>query len=105
MPTTNTHTNVQKVTFATDGSGIVMPKTSGIGLKVDPAAETYPWRDITSDIIERGANSPTLAVYRGGIYQYQHAYNVAKETYHIVDMHYQSTGMGTKNKAPNFYGA
>jgi hypothetical protein len=51
-----------------DGTGLVIPKTAGYGLKVDTAAPTYPWRDLIGRISPRevGGTAPTLAVYRGG---------------------------------------
>lgn len=43
----------------------VMPKDSGVGIKVDPAIPTWGWRDITSDIhvYSTGVNDPVLALY------------------------------------------
>lgn len=48
--------------------GIVLPKTSGVGIKVDPDNETYGWRDIIGNVEPKatGAGSPTRAVYIGG---------------------------------------
>lgn len=47
---------------------VVLPKTSGKGLKVDTATPTFGWRDITGKIRRRGtgAANPTDAVYIGG---------------------------------------
>jgi len=46
---------------------LVVPKTSGMGIKVDTATPTFGWRDITSSIEVRGsgANDPSFAVYTG----------------------------------------
>jgi len=46
---------------------LVVPKTSGTGIKVDTVAPTFGWRDITSSIEVRGsgANDPSFAVYTG----------------------------------------
>lgn len=53
---------------------IVLPKTSGKGIKIDAAAPTFGWRDITGEITNAGgANKPTSQTYRGGIDQFQFA--------------------------------
>jgi len=46
---------------------LTLDKTSGVGIKVDPATPTFGWRDIISSIEVRGsgANDPTFAVYTG----------------------------------------
>jgi len=48
---------------------IWLPKTSGEGIKVDISAPTFPWKDLFGIIRPDtgGANSPTLAAYRGGL--------------------------------------
>lgn len=48
--------------------GIVLPKTSGIGLKVDQDSTAFGWRDIIGNVQPKasGAGSPTRAVYAGG---------------------------------------
>jgi hypothetical protein len=49
----------------------VINKTSGVGVKVDLAAPTFGWRDITGEITNAGgANKPTSTTYRGGIDQF-----------------------------------
>ena len=57
--------------------GVVLPKASGIGVKVDPAAPSYPWHDLLGAISIRGvgATDPGYNVYRGGIRGYQFAVN------------------------------
>lgn len=47
---------------------LYLPKTSGDGIKVDPAAPTYGWKDIIGFPIfnTTGANAPTIAAFRGG---------------------------------------
>ncbi len=45
---------------------VTLPKTSGKGLQVDPAAPTFGYRDITSRLFAQttGANSPAWTTYR-----------------------------------------
>ncbi len=52
---------------------IVLPKTSGVGIKVDVANPSFGWRDLLGETTARntGASKPTLAIYRGGLRQYQ----------------------------------
>jgi len=47
---------------------ITLPKTRGTGIKTDPAAPAFGWRDIIGKVIPKatGAGSPTRAVYNGG---------------------------------------
>ena len=75
---------VEKIRF-TNG-GIILDKVSGTGLKVDAAAPTFPWRDLTGAIVVKatGAGRPTFATYKGNIEEYQFAINDKAEfTYHI----------------------
>jgi hypothetical protein len=53
--------------IASDGQP-VLSKASGKGIKIDPAAPTFGWRDLLGRIIPRdsGVTAPALAVYRGG---------------------------------------
>lgn len=49
--------------------GLMIPKTSGLGLKVDSTGTpTFPWMDLIGDITPKtsGAGAPTLAAFRGG---------------------------------------
>lgn len=59
--------------------GLVVPKTSGKGIKVDPAAPTFPWRRIRGEIDydpDTPATRPALATFRGGnVKAYQWAVN------------------------------
>jgi hypothetical protein len=71
-----TWTRLMEVVGATgelelDGS-LVLPKTSGLGIKVDPAAPTFGWRTLTSAIDPKatGSGSPARTLYRGTIYGY-----------------------------------
>lgn len=63
----------QSVTASTLSTNcLIIDKTSGLGIKVDKAAPTFGWRDITGEITNAGgANKPTNATYRGGIDQFQ----------------------------------
>ena len=56
---------------------VVLPKTSGFGIRVDTAAPTFPWRDIEGDLVVRGtgAADPAFNVYRTNIRQYQFSVN------------------------------
>jgi hypothetical protein len=64
-----------------DGSNIVIAKTSGVGIKVEPAAPTFPWHDLIGNVTIRSAGGadPLFNVYRGGIRQYQ--FNASNEVY------------------------
>lgn len=75
-------------------SAIVLPKTSGIGLKVDSATPTYGWRDIIGNLNARGVGADAAA---GGDTCTDAVFG------HTADVHYQSTNMATKSKAPDFY--
>jgi hypothetical protein len=49
--------------------GLQLPKTSGLGIKVDSTGTpTFPWRDLIGDINPKvsGAGAPILAAFRGG---------------------------------------
>lgn len=49
--------------------GLQIPKTSGLGIKVDSTGTpTFPWRDLIGDITPKasGPGAPTLAAFRGG---------------------------------------
>jgi len=56
---------------------LILPKTSGYGIKVDNVTPTFGWRDITGDINTRPAAGggaaaiPDFVAYRGNIYQYR----------------------------------
>ena len=65
---------------------VVLPKTSGNGIKVDTATPTFPWRDLTGAIVVKvtGAGRPSFVTYKGNIEEYQFAINDKAEfTYHI----------------------
>lgn len=49
--------------------GMQLPKTSGLGIKIDSTGTpTFPWRDLIGDITPKtsGAGAPALAAFRGG---------------------------------------
>jgi hypothetical protein len=72
--------------FASE-TDVVMPKTSGYGIKVDLDTPTYGWRDIIGKVIPKatGAGSPTRSAYMGGqIGQYAFVANDAYDMeFHI----------------------
>ena len=69
---------------------IVIPKTSGVGIKVDNTTPTFGWRDLKGKVTQRntGASKPTHTTYRDTLAQFQFA--AGKEeyfTYHIDHDH------------------
>lgn len=56
---------------------IVLPKTSGKGIKVDTATPIFGWRDIIGNVQPKatGVGSPARSVYRGNIGDYAFALN------------------------------
>lgn len=69
-----------------DSGNIYLPKTAGIGIKVDLTAPTFGWRDLLGVIRTRGvgATDPNDATYRGNIKGYQFSVNdEAWIEYHI----------------------
>jgi hypothetical protein len=52
-----------------NGSDLIMPKTSGKGIKVDNTTPTFGWRDIIGQLNDRtaGASGPVWSTYRGNI--------------------------------------
>jgi hypothetical protein len=73
---TTLQTATAKLGLTGDGK-LVLPKTTGLGIQVDLAAPTFPWADITGEIISRGvgATDPAFSTYIGNIKQYQFAVN------------------------------
>lgn len=51
-----------------DSANLVLPKTSGVGVKVDVASPTFAWADIIGNLDPKtsGAGTPTLNAFRGG---------------------------------------
>lgn len=78
-----------KVETLTATSGLVLPKTTTTGIKVDPTTPTWGWREITSEIDARGsgANDPTFTVYTGtNFYAHQFSETTMQQvyvTYHV----------------------
>lgn len=72
-------------------NGIVaIPKTSGIGFKVDVATPTYPWRDLLGPIIVRGigGTDPTFTTFRNNIRAYQFTVGDYIEVFFHLDHDY-----------------
>ena len=66
--------------------GLILPKTSGKGIKVDTASPTFGWRDLLGDQFSKntGGTKPTLAVYNGDVRAWQFSDgDEAFLTYHI----------------------
>jgi len=70
VATTPTSKKIAYSSLATGiaANGLIIEKTSGLGIKVDTATPTYPWVDLIGfmAVDEARANSATLVVYRGG---------------------------------------
>ena len=68
---------IEKVTDWLWSGGLVFPKTSGAGIKVDTDAPVFPWMDIIGSIRPKaiGAGSPARSVYQGNIQQYKFVLN------------------------------
>ncbi|KKN52318.1 hypothetical protein LCGC14_0614190, partial [marine sediment metagenome] len=80
IPVAGTFTTLSATT------GIVLPKTTGTGIKVEVATPTFPWRDLLGELFARntGANKPSRATYIGNITQAQFAAGKEEEfEYHI----------------------
>ena len=56
---------------------IIVPKTSGVGIKVDTASPTFGWADLLGQVHARGtgATDPSWATYQVGIKQFQFSVN------------------------------
>lgn len=66
--------------------GVVAPKASGTGVKIDPASPDWGWRDMLGGvhIATSGPNRPTLQTFRGNIEAYGFAAGeVANFVYHV----------------------
>jgi len=65
---------------------LVLPKTSGVGIKVDVDTPAYGWRDIIGNLNVRGtgANDPTFAIYTGtAMRQYQFSATIMMEVFFV----------------------
>ena len=80
--TTKKATMGQVATYT--GANLVIPKTTGVGIKVDQDTPAFGWRDIIGNISPKasGSGSPTRATYRGNVSQFSFAAN------DLVDMEY-----------------
>lgn len=58
--------------FLSDSGHLIVGKTSGLGIKVDNDAPTFPWQDLLGpiEIKTAGATDPVWTLYRGSIYAY-----------------------------------
>jgi hypothetical protein len=56
-------------------SHLTMPKTSGIGIKVDEVTPTFGWRDLEGVLVPKsqGVGSPALATFRGNLRWFNYA--------------------------------
>lgn len=104
--------------------GAVLGAQSGIGIVLDPNAPDYGWHNMLGAIDVRGTgpNDPDFVAYGATAfrayrfsatgedeifigYHIPHDYVPGSAVFlHTADVHYQSTNLATKNKAPNFYG-
>ena len=66
---TNSSAARKTVDVLTSGDNLVIAKTSGLGIQVDTAAPTFPWKDLFGHLRPDtgGAGAPTLAAVRGGL--------------------------------------
>jgi hypothetical protein len=59
-------------------SNLILPKTSGKGIKIDVDVPTFGWKDLLGNVITdpQGADAPNLTVFRGGsVREYLYAVN------------------------------
>jgi hypothetical protein len=63
--------------FFSSTSDLIVPKTSGKGIRIDQDIPTFGWQDLLGRISVRGigGNDPTFAVYRTNIRQFQYTVN------------------------------
>lgn len=61
-----------KMALLSDGN-VVIQKTSGIGIQVEIASPTFPFRDLLGNVFARntGSSKPTFTVYRDTVEDYQ----------------------------------
>jgi hypothetical protein len=54
---------------------LILPKTSGEGIKVDPTSPTFGWKDLLGDVVPKtaGLGAPTLAVFRDNLRWFNYA--------------------------------
>lgn len=77
-----THGTITVSGTATFSDNIILPKTSGNGIKVDTSAPTFGWHDLLGPIVVKaGATDPTIATYRGSIKDYSFSNAVMNEVF------------------------
>jgi hypothetical protein len=78
-------------------NGLILPKTSGTGIKVDTSVPTFGWRDITATVQPKttGSGAPARAVYAGAnLNQYAFIANdVCEFEFHIPHDYVPSTDL------------
>ena len=75
------------------GNHLVLPKTSGYGIKVDTTTPTWAWRDLTSDLHARGtgANDPAWAqVGASSQYAYSFSATVMQQVWAVYHVDHDS---------------
>jgi hypothetical protein len=84
---TTLQTATAKLGLTGDGK-LVLPKTTGLGIQVDLAAPTFPWRDLTGDITVRGSGAadPTFATYTGTVMR-QYSFSATTEQEVFIVFH------------------
>jgi hypothetical protein len=103
--------------FEQNPNGVYMPKTAGVGMKLDPASPSFGWRDINGLLeVDRdtGATIPTFITYVGSIKQRQFAVNdMAHMQFHLphdylpnstiyVHVHWSHNSLTVTTGAPTF---
>jgi hypothetical protein len=55
-------------TIISASTGLILPKGTGRGIKLDVAAPTFPWKDLIGDVSPKfsGVGAPVRAAFRGG---------------------------------------
>lgn len=68
-------------TLATIDGQLIVPKTTGYGIKVDVATPTFPWKDMLGEIFIKspGANDPTLSAFIGTVSEFSFSNAVLNE--------------------------
>ncbi len=77
-------------------TGIVIAKDTGHGIKVDPSAPTWGWKDLIGNIVPKasGVGAPTRTAYRGNIFDYAFIANdIADLNFHIPHDYAPGTDM------------
>jgi len=76
---------------------IIIPDEAGYGIKIDPDAPSWGWRDILGFVLpdQQGANSPTLAAFIGGNVRRFHFSNTDRfdAEFHIPHDHVPGTDL------------